>query len=100
MEDFCANFLNLAKFYYQPLSPQRPRSRSSREQLLIYSASLLCMMFHLSPLHRIDQGVDNWDMKMYRFWQFCMLFSILIEFFFGFSVLDDFFYGFAISYKP
>ena len=34
---------------------------------------------------------------MYRFGQFCMQFSVLIEFFFDFSVLDDFFllfYGF------
>ena len=24
-------------------------------------------MFHLSPLHRIDQGVNNWDMKIVSF---------------------------------
>ena len=39
---------------------------------------------------------NNWDVKMYRFWQFCMRFSVLIESSsFGFSVLDDFFYGFC-----
>ena len=57
-------------------------------------------MLQLSSLYRIDQGFNKWDLKMYRFRQFCMRFSVLIEFFFGFSVLDDFFYGFAISYKP
>ena len=35
IEDFCANFLNFTRLHYQLLSPQRPRSRSSREQLLI-----------------------------------------------------------------
>ena len=57
-------------------------------------------MLQLSPLYRIDQGFNKWDLKMYRFRQFCMRFSVLIEFFFGFSVLDDFFYGFAVSNRP
>ena len=35
IEDFWANFLNLTRLHYQLLSPQKPRSRSSREQLLI-----------------------------------------------------------------
>ena len=47
-------------------------------------------MLQLSSLYRIDQGFNKWDLKMYRFRQFCMRFSVLIEFFFGFSVLDDF----------
>ena len=57
-------------------------------------------MLHLSSLYQIDQGCNNWDVKMYRFWQFCMRFSVLIEFFFGFLVLDDFFYGFVVSNRP
>ena len=57
-------------------------------------------MFQLSPLYRIDQGFNKWDLKMYRFRQFCTRFSVLIEFFFGFSVLDDFSYGFAVSNRP
>ena len=37
---------------------------------------------------------------MYRFRQFCVRFSVLIEFFFGFSVQDDFFLRFAVSNRP
>ena len=48
---------------------------------------------------RIYQGF-HWDVKMYRFWQFCMRFSVFIEPFFGFSVLDDIFYGFSVSNRP
>ena len=36
-------------------------------------------------------GFLNWDLKIYWFWQFCMQFSVLINFFCGFAVLDDFF---------
>ena len=35
MENVCANFINLIRLHYQLLSPQRPRSRSSRAQRLI-----------------------------------------------------------------
>ena len=57
-------------------------------------------MLHLSPLYRIDQGFNNWDVKMYRFRQFCVRFSVLIEFFFGFSVQDDFFFGLRFLIGP
>ena len=35
VEDFCANFLNLTRLNYRMVSPQKPRSRSLRKQLLI-----------------------------------------------------------------
>ena len=57
-------------------------------------------MLHLSPLYRIDQGFNNWDVKMYRFRQFCVRLSVLIEFFFGFSVQDVFFYGLRFLIGP
>ena len=44
-------------------------------------------MLHLSPLYQIDQGFNNWNVKMYQFRQFCMQFLVLIKFFqfFGFG---------------
>ena len=57
-------------------------------------------MLHLSPMYRIDQGFNNWGVKMYRFRQFCVRFSVLINFFFGFSVQDDFFYGLRFLIGP
>ena len=42
-------------------------------------------MLHLSLLYQIDQGFNNWDVKMYWFWQFCMWFPVLITFFSVFS---------------
>ena len=50
----------------------------------------LCML-HLSTLYRIDQGFENWDVNTYRFWRFCMRFSVLIESFCGFAIVDNFF---------
>ena len=38
-------------------------------------------MLHLSPLYWINQGFNNWDVKMYQFWQFRMWFSVFIAFF-------------------
>ena len=38
-------------------------------------------MLHLSPLYQIDQGFNNWDVKMYQFRQFWMQFLVLIKFF-------------------
>ena len=32
----------------------------------------------LSLLYWIDHGFNNWDVKMYRFSQFCMRFSVLV----------------------
>ena len=57
-------------------------------------------MFHLSTLYRIDQGFENWDVNTYRFWRFCMRFSILIEFFCGFAVVDNFFDGLEVPNRP
>ena len=45
-------------------------------------------MLRLSPLYRIDQVFNNWDVKMYRFWKFSCGFRFWSNFF---SVLDDFF---------
>ena len=39
----------------------------------------LCKL-HLSPLYRIEQGFDNWDVKIYRFWRIWVRFSVLIDF--------------------
>ena len=57
-------------------------------------------MLHLSPLYRIDQGFNNWDVKIYRFRQLCMQFSVLIEFFSVFRFWMTFVYGFAVSNRP
>ena len=38
---------------------------------------------------------NNWDLKMYRFGQFCKQILVLIEFFWGFSVLNDNFLRFC-----
>ena len=39
IKDFCANFINLIRLHYQLLNPQRPRSRSSKAQLLIWTGT-------------------------------------------------------------
>ena len=57
-------------------------------------------MLRLSPLYRIDQGFNNWDMKMYRFWKFSCGFRFWSSFFSVFRFLMIFFYGFAVSNKP
>ena len=54
-------------------------------------------MLHLSPLYRINKRFDNWNVKIYGFWRFCMQFLVWFNFF---AVLDDFSYGFAVSNRP
>ena len=58
------------------------------------------VLLHSSTLYRIDYGFDNWDVKIFRFQQFCMRFSVFLSFFCGFVVLDDFSNGFVVFNRP
>ena len=85
IEEFCVNFLNLTRLHYQLLSPQRPRSRSSRVQLLI------------------EADTRRYECQVHGIHKFCNEISIVYSvcstchhcIFFGFSGLDDFFLRFC-----
>ena len=91
VEEFCVNFLNLTGLHYQLLSPQRPRSRSSRVQLLI------------------EADTRRYECQVHGIHKFCNEISIVYSvcstchnciFFLVFRVWMIFFYGFAVSNKP
>ena len=90
IEEFCVNFLNLTRLHYQLLSPQRPRSRSSRVQLLI------------------EADTRRYECQVHGIHKFCNEISIVYSvcslvttvFFSVFWVWMIFFYGFAVSNKP
>ena len=90
IEEFCVNVLNLTRLHYQLLSPQRPRSRSSR---------------HARVQLLIEADTRRYECQVHGIHKFCNEISIVYSLcstchnciFFGFSGLDDFFlrfYGF------